>query len=272
MALITQQAVFDPDAWLAPVLGIAAELVRHDSEDHVHQRAQLLYAPRGCMTVTLADRWLILPPTRSLWIPGGIRHRVQLRGQVAYRSIYLDPSLVPAMPQECAVLAVNPLLAAVVERIAYWPFNLAMECRTAQDLLPVLVNELHAARLENTGLMLPRDRRLAHWLEELDGCDELPGLAKLAQTLNLHAKTLTRIFQRESGLSYQQWSQQWRLMRAIELLAEMPSVSSVAQRLGFSSDSAFIAFFRQFTGTTPKRFMKGDEREETGVGTHAGGE
>ncbi|KNE87286.1 hypothetical protein PSTG_19333 [Puccinia striiformis f. sp. tritici PST-78] len=98
--------------------------------------------------------------------------------------------------------------------------------------------------------MLPRDRRLAHWLEKLDGCDELPGLAKLAQKLNLQAKTLTRIFQRESGLSYQQWSQQWRLMRAIELLAEMPS----------------------FTGTTPKRFMKGDEREETGVGTHAGGE
>lgn len=61
-------------------------------------------------------------------------------------------------------------------------------------------------------------------------------------------------------------------MRAIELLAEMPSVSSVAQRLGFSSDSAFIAFFRQFTGTTPKRFMKGDEREETGVDTHAGEE
>jgi AraC-like DNA-binding protein len=271
MAWVSQQDSFDPDVWSAPVLGIAAELVGgHDSAEHRHRRAQLLYAPRGCMTVTLADRWLILPPTRCLWIPGGIRHRVQLRGRVAYRSVWLDPELTSVMPQECAVLAVNPLLAAVVERIAYWPFNQAVDCRAARDLLPVLVNELHAARLESTGLILPRDRRLVHWLEGLDRRDELPGLAVLAQNLNLHAKTLTRIFRRESGLSYQQWSQQWRLMRAIELLAEMPSVSSVAQRLSFSSDSAFIAFFRQFTGTTPKRFMMGDLPTETGEEPHAG--
>lgn len=272
MAFITQQDVFDPDILPAPLLGIAAELAKHDSEEHEHRRAQLLYAARGCMTVTLADRWLILPPTRCLWIPGGIRHRVQLHGQVAYRSIYLEPALAPNMSHECAILAANPLLAAVIERIAYWPLNQVIECPSARDLVPVLVNELHMARLENTGLILPCDSRLALWLEDLDRHDELPGLSVLAQQLNLHAKTLTRIFQRETGLSYQQWSQQWRLMRAIALLAEMSSVSSVAQRLGFSSDSAFIAFFRQFTGTTPKRFMKGDERETTGAETHAGGE
>lgn len=94
-------------------------------------------------------------------------------------------------------------------------------------------------------------------LATLPESDELPGLAALAQRLNLHAKTLTRLFVRETGLSYQQWCQQWRLMRAIELLATLPSVSAVAQRLGFSSDSAFIAFFRQFTGTTPRRYMQG---------------
>ena len=90
----------------------------------------------------------------------------------------------------------------------------------------------------------------------------MPGLAALAQRLNLHAKTLTRLFVRETGLSYQQWCQQWRLMRAIELLATLPSVSAVAQRLGFSSDSAFIAFFRQFTGTTPRRYMQGAEKAQ----------
>ncbi|HEJ8087414.1 TPA: helix-turn-helix transcriptional regulator [Serratia liquefaciens] len=270
MALIAQRDAFEPDSWPAPVLGIAAELANHDSKEHCHRRAQLLYSSRGCMTVTLSDRWLILPPTRCLWIPGGIRHRVQLHGQVAYRSIYLEPELAPARLQECAVLAVNPLLAAVIERIAYWPFNQAIECRAARDLVPVLINELNAARLESTGLILPRDARLARWLENLDKRDELPGLSVLAQELNLHAKTLTRIFQRESGLSYQQWSQQWRLMRAIELLAEMPRVSTVAQHLGFSSDSAFIAFFRQFTGTTPKGFMAGNVSRETGVEAHAG--
>ncbi|MGQ6287189.1 AraC family transcriptional regulator [Serratia sp. IR-2025] len=257
MALIQQHHPFDPDRLPAPVLGIAAELAEHDSGLHWHQRSQLLYAPQGCMTVTLAQQWLILPPTRGVWIPGGIAHRVQLRGRVAYRSLYFDPVLTAAMPPQAAVLAVNPLLAAIVERIAHWPLDFALAQPQARDLLAVLINELSEAQCENTQLRLPQDRRLAAWLATLPESDELQGLAALAQRLNLHAKTLTRLFVRETGLSYQQWCQQWRLMRAIELLATLPSVSAVAQRLGFSSDSAFIAFFRQFTGTTPRRYMQG---------------
>lgn len=257
MALINQQQSFDPDRLPAPVLGIAAELMHHDSGLHQHRCAQLLYAPCGCMTVTLADRWLILPPTRSVWIPGGIAHRVQLRGRVAYRSLFLTHEPAAALPLHCAVLMVNPLLAAIIERMAHWPLDYALENTQARDLLQVLLNELMAARQEAMQLALPQDGRLSGWLAQLPEQDALPGLARLALNLHLHSKTLTRIFQRDTGLSYRQWCQQWRLMRSIELLAELPSVSAVAQRMAFSSDSAFIAFFRQFTGTTPKRYMQG---------------
>ncbi|WP_368737720.1 helix-turn-helix domain-containing protein, partial [Klebsiella pneumoniae] len=64
--------------------------------------------------------------------------------------------------------------------------------------------------------------QLVPWLATLPESDELPALAALAQRLHLHAKTLTRLFQRETGLSYQQWCQQWRLMRASELRASLP--------------------------------------------------
>lgn len=113
------------------------------------------------MTVTLAQQWLILPPTRGVWIPGGIAHRVQLRGRVAYRSLYFDPVLTAAMPPQAAVLAVNPLLAAIVERIAHWPLDFALAQPRARDLLAVLINELSEAQCENTQLRLPQDRRLA---------------------------------------------------------------------------------------------------------------
>ena len=259
MALISQHQVFDPDNYPTPVVGISADLTDHDSGEHQHQRAQILYAPRGCMTVTLAEQWLILPPTRIIWIPSGVLHRVQLRGQVAYRSLYFADTTMLAMPHS-AVLAANPLLAAVIERIAHWPFDYAQQHPEAADLLRVLRNELSVAEQENTSLTLPSDPRIAAWIDSLNGVDQLPGLAVLARAINLHSKTLTRIFLRETGLSYQQWCQQWRLMHAIELLAQLPSVSAVAQRLAFSSDSAFIAFFRQYTGTTPKRFMAGGER------------
>ncbi|WP_110750829.1 helix-turn-helix domain-containing protein [Phyllobacterium leguminum] len=60
---------------------------------------------------------------------------------------------------------------------------------------------------------------------------------------------------RETGMSYQQWRQQWRLLKAVELLAGHRSITSIAFDLGFASDSAFIAFFKGMTGHTPRAFM-----------------
>jgi AraC-like DNA-binding protein len=56
-------------------------------------------------------------------------------------------------------------------------------------------------------------------------------------------------------MTYQQWRQQWRLLKAIELLSGARSVSEVAHNLAFSSDSAFIAFFKKQTGQTPLSFI-----------------
>ncbi len=68
-------------------------------------------------------------------------------------------------------------------------------------------------------------------------------------------KTISRLFQRETGMSYQQWRQQWRLMKAVELLASGQRITDVAQALEFASDSAFIYFFRSQTGKTPGQYI-----------------
>lgn len=57
-------------------------------------------------------------------------------------------------------------------------------------------------------------------------------------------------------MNYQNWRQQSRLLRAMEMLAEGKQISEVAQQLEFVSDSAFIVFFRQHTGTTSVRYLR----------------
>lgn len=57
-------------------------------------------------------------------------------------------------------------------------------------------------------------------------------------------------------MGYQQWRQQWRLMRAIELMATGQSLSYTAAELEFTTDTAFIVFFKNMTGCTPKAFFK----------------
>lgn len=58
-------------------------------------------------------------------------------------------------------------------------------------------------------------------------------------------------------MGYQLWRSTWRLLRAVDLLANGKSVTDDAFGLGFASDSAFITFFRQMTGQTPRNYILG---------------
>ncbi|CAJ1847361.1 hypothetical protein LAJPDJIK_02586 [Aeromonas salmonicida] len=88
MAFILPDHPFDPDRLTGSVIGIASALGWHDSGLHQHQRHQLLFAQAGCMSIELANRVCLLPPSRAAWLPAGTPHRVLMRGVVAYRSLY----------------------------------------------------------------------------------------------------------------------------------------------------------------------------------------
>lgn len=250
MVWLERHAQFNPDAWPAPVLGIAAALGDHDSGLHQHGRGQLLYTRAGSARITLADRVCLLPPSRAVWIPPGVAHRAQMRQVVDYRSLYFVPGL-PGLPVEVAVLAVSDLLAAVLEPMAQAPLDSPWHEGRNAHLLALCLDEIARAPQEPMLLPMPRDRRLARWLD--DGLP--PTLGELAARAGASERTIGRIMQKETGMGYQAWRQQWRLLRAIELLAEGVSLTAAAQVLGFADASAFGAFFRQMTGSTPRAYL-----------------
>lgn len=251
MAWITPETDFNPDRMNLPVIGIAAELAAHDSGMHQHKMGQLLFAESGCVRITFAQRLCMLPPTRIAWIPPNIPHRAEMKEVVGYRSVYLDSSHAHSLPGEVAVLDTNPLLSAVLERIAMADFDRCWLPGTGANLLAVCLDELRAASSEPMFLRLPTDRRLKHFTG-----DRLPPLlSELATTIGASEKTVSRIFISQTGMNYQQWRQQWRFLKGVELLATGSSLSFTAHELGFSSDSAFIAFFKKLAGMTPRAYI-----------------
>ncbi|MEI2386614.1 helix-turn-helix transcriptional regulator [Breoghania sp. JC706] len=242
---------FDADALAAPVAGIASRLVRHDSGWHSHARGQLLFAYSGSMRISLPGAISILPPIRLAWIPGGTSHRIRIHGEVEYRSIYLDTTRLDAPFAAPAIVAMTPLLRELFERISFQPLETDWSLGAARNLLATCMDELHAARHEPMLLPVPTDPRLAGI--DLDALP--PELEPLSRQIGASSRTITRIFRRQTGMGYQAWRQSWRLLRAVDKLASGQSVTGVAFDLGFSSDSAFIAFFRQMTGETPRRYL-----------------
>ena len=251
MAWLFPSDHFNVDQLPQPVVGIASRLVQHDSGWHRHGSGQLLFAVAGSIRINLPNATSILPPIRVAWIPSGTPHRVTIRSEVDYRSIYLDERHVAPPFAGLAIVAMTPLLREVFERISFQPFDTDWSQGAARNLLAVCLDELATARHEPMLLAVPSDPRLAQLdIEELP-----PELGVLSQRVGATSRTISRIFRRETGMSYQVWRQNWRLLRAVDLLASGLSVSRVASELGFASDSAFIAFFRQMTGETPRRYI-----------------
>lgn len=254
MAWLEAHDRFDPDRFPALVIGIASTLGDHDSGLHQHQRGQLLYTRQGCTRITLAQQLCLLPPSRAAWIPGGVTHRAVMQQSVDYRSIYLTPELCRELPQQVCVIEVSPLLRAVLEPMAIADFATDWQQGKFVHLLGLCLSEIRDAAQQPMLLPLPQDKRLALLLAQPERLP--PELQMLEQQIGASSRTIGRIFQRETGMSYQQWRQQWRLMRAMELLATGRNLGYCAFELGFASDSAFIAFFKSMTGNTPGAWLK----------------
>ncbi|MFH0290428.1 AraC family transcriptional regulator [Vibrio owensii] len=254
MAIIEDNTRFDADAIAASIVGIAADVGQHDSGMHEHKKGQLLYAPQGCMTFALDNSICILPPTKAVWIPPHTSHRAVMTNVVAYRSLYFDCSEYNC-PDEIVMIEVNDLLKALIDKMALWEWDIE-ETKT-QATSTLFWEEFYQAKQFEFSLPLPSDRRLTGFRKAMTKGDFIaPELNQLSQTVGASSKTITRLFKAETGMSYQDWRQQWRLLKAIELLCEERQVSDVAHCLEFSSDSAFIAFFKKQTGQTPLNFMK----------------
>lgn len=254
MAIINQENQFDPDSLNACVVGIAADVAKHDSGMHQHNKGQLLYAPTGCMSFTLNNAICILPPTKAVWIPSSTQHRAMMTNVVAYRSLYFDDTVFEC-PNDITMIEVNALLKALIDKMALWAWEKPeneMEKSTA-----LFWEEFYAAKRHSFQLPLPSNHRFKKFREQLMKESFLvPSLTSVANSVCASTKTVTRLFKAETGMTYQDWKLQWRLLKAIELLSRGMQVNDASHKLGFSSDSAFIAFFKKQTGQTPLNFMK----------------
>ena len=77
-----------------------------------------------------------------------------------------------------------------------------------------------------------------------------------AERLGTSQKTLMRLFDRETGLSFRSWRQRMRLLSSLRVLEEGASVTSAALSCGYDSTSAFIAAFKKMFGFTPGELFR----------------
>ncbi len=222
---------------------------------HSHPRAQLIYAADGVMRVISPLGAWVVPPMRAAWIPANVEHEVRMSGPVAMRTLYIEPKAAPAALEACAVIEVTPLLRALILRAVQEPIEYD-ESGAAGLVMSLILDELTRAVTVPLRIPLPADARLAALCRALLD-DPAAGLTldDWADRVGASARTLARLFQRETGMGFTQWRQQVRLAEAVGRLAKGDPVARIADNLGYSSASAFTAMFRRTLGATPRHYL-----------------
>jgi AraC-like DNA-binding protein len=225
----------------------------HSSDWH-----QLVYAVRGVIRVTTQSHAWSVPPHRAVWIPGGLESSLQMHGEVALRMLYVRAGP-RGLLRECAVVNVTPLLRELIVRANRIG---ALDDRRPEQarLDSVVVDELRDLRAIPLQLPLPSDARAARFAALVGKRPEVsPPLHTLARQSGASRRTLERIFREETGLSLGQWLRRQLVLHALAMLGSDASVDSIADELGYSSSSAFIAMFRKELGQTPARYLSATE-------------
>ena len=246
----------DYDSTGMPVAALAEDCPDgYDSPRHSHPSAQLIYAVRGVMVVSAAAGQWIVPPSRGLWMPGNTLHSIRMAGAVQMRTAFIDSTIAASMLQHCAVLKISPLLRELILALIEMPIPYAADSK-AGHIAQLLLEEIQDMRALPLHLPMPSDARLLRICTALsaDPGDNTTA-AQWAGQLNIDAKTIHRLFLRETGLTFGQWRTEARLLFALERLAAGEKILNIALDLGYESPSAFTTMFKKQFGVSPSRFF-----------------
>ncbi|MCX5207906.1 helix-turn-helix transcriptional regulator [Kitasatospora sp. NBC_00240] len=223
-------------------------------EWHFHTANQLICPGRGVLRVSTPDGRWVVPPHRAVWLPAGVPHAHQAYGPAELRCLAFPAEVNPLRLEQPAVLAVTPLLREVIALLSGPDPPAGEQLRTLEQ---VALDQLRQAPPLELLLPTPSDPRLRDVTDLLvaDPADQR-SLARLGAAVGASERTLSRLFRRDTGMSFPQWRTQLRLQHSLTLLAAGHSVTAVAAATGYSSPSAFVEAFRLAFGTTPGRHQR----------------
>ena len=226
-----------------------------DNADHQLPRGVLFLLSEGLVAVETARARIIAGPRSIGWLPPHEVHSVQSFGPTAGVGLFLAERHCAVLPAHPAQFEAGALAALLMQRTLDWPPGAALTPQQRR-LLQVLLDELAQAGTQSPHLPWPRDERLLAIARALlANPASSRRLEQWARFADISARSLSRKFVEETGMSFGQWRQWARLTQALEWLATGSTVKHVALSLGYDSVSAFIKAFRLALGTTPAAYF-----------------
>lgn len=230
------------------------EFLEEDTDwaPHSHPTHELLWIEGGASTLIVHDTLFTITKSWGMWIPAGMMHSGFAGKNTTLKAAQFNFSLVGALSNSCVTVEITPLMSQLLERLS--DENLGSESRnlTERMIVDVLCPAEHGISLRSPRSLLVQPIVKAMMSDP----SHQWSLRQWAHRLEVSTKTVTRVFQEETGLSFSRWIAAVRVHHAIRMLASGMAIEEVSQRTGYATTSGFGAAFRRVTGRTPGSFKE----------------
>lgn len=226
----------------------------YELAEHQHRRSQFLCATTGVMAVSTPEGAWVAPPERAVWIPAGTPHSVRMVGAVQTRSLLIEPDHCLARGSSCQVVGVSPLLRQLLLAASEIPAEYDVNGRDGL-VMELLITEISRAPVIPLAVPFPAHKALAARCHAfLDHPDVTETIDQWADAMAINRRSFTRLFRRETGMSFTEWRQQACLSVALPKLAAGEPVTAVAYDLGYDGPGSFSTMFKRVLGVSPSHY------------------
>jgi len=229
---------------------------------HRHKKGQFLYTEGGIVFVKTKEKSYFLPARHYMWIAPGVEHSIHPSSpEVIMRNLYFPIFTTDdAFYFNTSIHPVNDLLLELMLFTTRWTGHIVPSDKTAftvVDAIKVLLPQISSFSLP-LALPLAKNKRLKNlvtYLEENMGSELL--FNDLAASFGFSPRSLSRLFQKDLGMSFIQYLTALRMLKAMELLLEKSlTVNEVALTVGYNSLPTFSNTFQKMIGIRPSEYVK----------------
>lgn len=229
---------------------------------HSHKKGQFLYTEGGVVFVKTPMKTFFLPARHYMWIAPGVDHSIHPgTPEVLMRNLYF-----PVLNNDdeffrhTGVYPVGDLILQMMMFTSRWHGNIYQSDTTNYTILEAFKFLLAKTSKYNLplALPLPKDLRLQQVVSYLEShtADELL-FNDLATKFGFSPRSLSRLFQKDLGMSFIQYFTVLRMLKALQLLLEKGmSVNEVALNVGYNSLPTFSNTFQKIVGMRPSEYVK----------------
>lgn len=222
---------------------------------HLHPRAQVISCNSGVMEVVTKRNIWIVNHLQSVWIAGNEEHQVYFPNNVKVITAFIDKSKLKNLPKDSFAFDNSNFLNSLLEKIISFS-NPDRFTQQQKRVLEVFLDEISTLKPSSTFLPTSQDKRIKmavnHLMNDMSSKHTIDHYANKA---SVSPRTLSRLFNKELGMSFGDWKMRLKLMEAVKQLGEKKSVKEVAFDLGYENVSSFIVAFKKHFGKTPTNYL-----------------